>query len=221
MPDREPLDVLEAIHSTRAMRYFKPDPIPDEVLWEILDAAIRGPTGANVQNWGWLVIRDPELKRQMAETYSVGIIQAYGGERDGDEQRDGGDGERTPVGLNARDRRSVVHLAEHFAEVPVLIAAVLSGVRDGEGPGAGGGIYGAVQNLMLAARAHGLGSVLTGAGSAEAVRERLGLPEDTRVMAVIPMGYPSQGNFSQPRRRPVQEVVHWDSWGRQHNRPEA
>ena len=213
MPNREPLDVLEAIHSTRAMRYFKPDPIPDEVLWEILDAAIRGPTGGNVQNWGWLVIRDPEIKRQMEDIYRPSLVRAYGGERDGDEQG--------PVGLDARNRRSVVHLAEHFAEVPVIIAAVLSGLGDPEAPGAGGGIFGAVQNLMLAARAHGIGSVLTSSGSAEGVRDRLNLPEDARVMAVIPMGYPSQGNFSQPRRRPLEEVVHWDSWGSQHDRPRA
>ncbi len=221
MPDREPLDVLEAIHSTRAMRYFRPDPIPDEVLWEILDAAIRGPTGGNAQNWGWLVIRDPEIKRQMEDIYRPGLVQAYGGERDGDEQPAGGAIEQSPVGLDARNRRSVIHLAEHFAEVPVIIAAVLSGLGDREAPGDGGGIFGAVQNLMLAARAHGLGSVLTGAGSAEGVRDRLNLPEDARVMAVIPMGYPSQGNFSQPRRRPLEEVVHWDSWGLQHDRPEA
>ena len=227
MPDREPLDVLEAIHSTRAMRYLKPDPIPDEVLWEILDAAIRGPTGGNVQNWGWLVIRDPKLKRQMADIYRGGIVQSYGYERFGEEQL--ADGERIvgagiehgDVGIDERNRRSVIHLAEHFAEVPVIVVAVLRGVADGRGPGAGGGIYGAVQNLMLAARAHGLGSVLTSSDSAEGLRERLGLPEDARVMAVIPMGYPSRRNFSQPRRRPVEEVAHWDFWGRQHDRPES
>ena len=64
MPDREPLDVLDAIHSTRAMRYLKPDPIPDDLLWAILDAAIRGPTGGNTQGWGWVVVSSESICAQ-------------------------------------------------------------------------------------------------------------------------------------------------------------
>ena len=66
MADEPTISALEAIHSTRAIRRFKPDPIPEDVLWAILDAAIRGPTGANRQNWGWVVVRDAEAKRQIA-----------------------------------------------------------------------------------------------------------------------------------------------------------
>ena len=207
MADRPPLDVLEAIHSTRAMRYLSPEPIPDGVIWEILDAAIRAPTGGNEQGWGWLVIRDPETKRQMAEGYRAGIASSYGYDVVSDEKLPTGD-----TGIDARNRRAVVHLAENYADVPVFVAAILTGVGPDAGPGTGGGIYGAVQNLALAARAHGIGTVLTTGGITEAVRDRLGLPANARVMAVLPLGYPARGSFSQPRRRPVEEVVHWDRW---------
>jgi len=218
MADREVLDVLDAIHSTRAMRYFKPDPIPEDVLWEILDAAIRGPTGANSQSWGWIVIRDTELKRQLGDQYREFIRRAYGYDRVTDEELDAVSIESGSVGIDARNRRSVVHLGEHLAEAPVLIAATSTGITDRQSPGAGGGIFGAIQNLMLAARSFGIGSVLTGGQGIESMRENLRLPEDAVVMAVIPMGYPSQGNFSEPRRRPVEEVVHWDLWGSHQDR---
>ena len=60
--DEQPLTVLEALHSTPARRYLAPDPIPDDVLWAILDAAIRGPSGGNTQHWGWVVVTDQQVK---------------------------------------------------------------------------------------------------------------------------------------------------------------
>ena len=227
MPEREPLDVLDAIHSTRAMRYLKPDPIPDEVLWAILDAAIRGPTGGNNQGWGWLVVRDPELKRQIAEGYWAMLSRIYGYERFSDEELAGGrrilgravqEGE---TGIDARNRRAVIHLAEHFAEAPVIVAPVIENAAGGRDTRAGGAalgssIYGAVQNLMLAARAHGIGSVFTwGLDETSGFTELFGLPETARVMCLVPLGYPARGAFSQPRRQAVETVVHWDRWGRQ------
>ena len=232
MTKREPLDVLDAIQSTRAQRYLKPDPIPEPVLWEILDAAVRGPTGGNNQGWAWVVIRDPAIKQRIGAVYEERLKGAYGYERVSDEELAAGritrggvhEGE---VGIDVRNRRGVIHLAEHFAEAPVVVAPVVENATGGEntsraGAGLGSSIYGAVQNLMLAARAFEIGSVFTwGLDETSGFNELLGTPESARVMCLIPLGYLAQGSFSQPRRRPLGEVVHWDGWGKQVVRPGA
>ena len=231
MPDREPLDVLDAIHTTRAQRFLKPDPIPEDVIWEILDAAVRGPTGGNQQGWGWVVIRDQATKDAIAKIYSERLLAAYGYERVSDEELGtaritrGGVAEGE-IGIDARNRRGVVHLAEHFAEVPVIIAPVMrTAARMDDstrrsGAGLGGSIYGAVQNLMLAARAFDIGTVMTWTfDDSSGIGELLGLPENAFVMALIPLGYLEKGRFSQARRRPLGEVVHWDRWGDQRDAP--
>ena len=233
MSEREPLDVLDAIHSTRAQRYLKPDPIPEDVIWQILDAAIRGPTGGNQQGWGWVVIRDEATKQAIAKVYRERLTSAYGYERVSDADLGaaritrGGIAEGE-IGIDARNRRGVVHLAEHFAEVPVIVAPVMQTAarmaNDSRraGAGLGGSIYGAVQNLMLAARAFEIGSVLTWTLDDESgFNELLGLPDDSFVMALIPLGYLERGRFSQPRRKPLGEVVHWDRWGDQRDAPDS
>ena len=232
MSDREPLDVLEAIHTTRAQRYLKPDPIPEDVLWQILDAAIRGPTGGNQQGWGWVVIRDPAIKQKIAKIYAERLLAAYGYERVSDEELGTaritrGGVEEGEVGIDARNRRGVVHLAEHYAEVPVIVAPVMqTAARMSDntrraGAGLAGSIYGALQNLMLAARAFDIGSVMTWTLDEDSgINELLGLPENAFVMALIPLGYLERGRFSQARRRPVGEVVHWDRWGEQRDTPD-
>ena len=233
MPDREPLDVLDAIHTTRAQRFLKPDPIPEDVLWQVLDAAIRGPTGGNQQGWGWVVIRDPAIKQKIAKFYSERIMATYGYERVSDEDLGmaritRGGIEEGVIGIDARNRRGVVHLAEHFAEAPVIVAPVMqTAARMADstrrsGAGLGGSIYGAVQNLMLAARAFDVGTVMTWTLDEDSgINELLGLPENAFVMCLIPLGYLERGRFSQARRKPLGEVVHWDRWGEQRGAPES
>ena len=179
MPERESLDLFEALHSTRAMRYLKPDPIADEVLWEILDAAIRGPTGGNQQGWSWIVVRDAEVKQQIAAWYLEGWERAYGQRRDEILADD------SESGLGRVNFLSAEHLANNLADAPVWVFPVLHG-----GGRVGSSIYGAVQNLMLAARAYGIGSTLTSlyAGHEDDVSELLGLPEGAQTMALIPLG---------------------------------
>jgi len=213
MPDREPLDVLEAIHSTPARRYLSSDPIPDEVLWEILDAAIRGPTGGNSQGWGWVVVTDPEVKRQIQQWYLEGWNRAYGSRRE-EIMADPEGG-----GLGHRNFLSAEYLANHLADAPVWIIPVQRNA--GSNPRAGSSVYGAVQNLMLAARAHGIGATLTTlyAGHEDDVKQLLGLPDDAMTMGLIPLGYPARGRWAQPKRRPVDEVTHWGRWGAHAARP--
>ncbi len=140
MADRpEPLPVLDALHSTPARRYLSTEPVPDEIIWALLDAAIRGPTGGNRQGWGWVVVTDPAIKRPVAEWYLAGWDAACGRRR---EQilaaPPAADGLSRPSFLAAE------HLAGHIADAPVWIFPVLSAAGlpgDGDGVRAGGALH--------------------------------------------------------------------------------
>ncbi len=209
-PDR--LDLLEALRTTPSRRYLADTPIPDAVLWELLDTAVRGPSGGNRQSWGWVVVTDPEVRTRIASWYRQGWDAAYGVRRDEltDPGRDAAD-----TGLTPASYRATEHLAEHLAEAPVFVVPVLRNAADSTDKRLGASIYGAVQQLLLAARAYGIGGVLT---SLYLVGEQdidglLGLPEDAATMGLVPLGYPARGRWSTPRRQPVEQVVHWERWG--------
>jgi nitroreductase len=205
----QPLSALEALHSTPSRRYLAADPIPDDVLWAILDAAIRGPSGGNRQQWGWVVLTDQAVKEQVAVWYRANWDAAYGQYRDRILAGEGSS-DMSPRGFLGAE-----HLAHHLAEAPVWIFAVLRNAADAANPRVGSSIYGAVQQLCLAARAYGIGTSLTTlyGGHEDELRTLLGLPDDALTMALIPMGYPAQGRWAEPKRRPVEEVVHWNRWG--------
>ena len=216
-PAPEPLTVLEALHSTPARRYLAPDPIPDDVLWEILDAAIRGPSGGNTQYWGWVVVTDQDVKDRVAAWYRDNWEAAYGARR----EEILNPAAESPRGLTPRGFLGAEHLAHHLHEAPVWVFAVLRGAAGATSPRVGSSIYGAVQQLCLAARAYGIGTSLTTlyGGHEDELRELLGLPPDALTMALIPMGYPAKGRWAQPRRRPVEQVVHWNRWDEKRPRP--
>ena len=112
-----------------------------------------------------------------------------------------------------RQHKGVQHLTEHFHEAPVWIVACIDhGGRPG--PATGASIYPAVQNVLLAARALGLGATLTTRHTmfAAEVDAILGLPENVTALAIVPIGYPDRG-FSRVRRGPIEEVVYQDRWG--------
>ena len=219
------LDVIDAIFTTRSMRRLRTDSIPEWVLWAILDAAIRGPSSGNVQRWGWVVVSDDEVKAEIASWYRDAWNSL--GQRRGDRVR------RFASRVNpARSRRrsdtdpdadpnrsSGDHLANNMERAPVWIVVVQQGVSGEPGLVDGADVYGAVQNLMLAARKHGVGSTLTmlHRQREQDVARLLGLPDDAATVALIPLGYPT-GDFSTPRRRPVEEVTHWGRWGRHRER---
>lgn len=202
---REPMDVLEAIHTTRSMRRLKTDPIPDEVIREILEAAVRGPSGSNQQTWSFIVIRDPAIKKRVQELYYEAGKAYFASQQPSpdlsEEQR----------AVAARVRSSALHLAEHMHEAPVLIMCC---IRGKESFTLGSSIYPAVQNLMLAARAFGIGSTLTTIhrGRDSEVKELLNIPEDVHTAALIPLGYPT-GRWRQGPRKPLEEVVFADKYG--------
>jgi nitroreductase len=200
-------DFFEVIGTQRAMRRLKPDPVPEDYIKKVIWAATRAPSGGNRQGWRWLVIADPASKKKIQEWYHEGwskmTASGYGA------------GANLPEAerlSNERVMKSATYLAEHMHEVPVLILACsLTGNGDIT---AGSSIYPAVQNLMLAARALGLGTALTTVhrGWQKEIRELFGIPESVETAALIPLGWP-KGRFGSGFRKPVEDVTYWEKWG--------
>ncbi len=204
------MDLFEAINTQRAMRRLKPDPVPEELIWKVLEAAIRAPSGGNRQPWNFIVIRDAETKKKIAGWYLDAWNKTYAAAREA----------MTANPDMAKTFASADHLANHLAEVPVLIIATVQQSGVAAVSTAGASIYPAVQNLMLAARALGLGTTLTTLHRAHEpeVKELLGIPEEVETMTLIPLGWP-QGKFGAGPRLPVEKVTYWDKWRATKERP--
>ena len=201
------ISLFEAIHTQRAIRRFSSEPVDDDLIRRMIAAAVRAPSGTNRQPWAFLVVRDPEKKRQIAGYYHRAWEAAFGHRKPGD-------------GVSPQVYRSARHLAENMADVPVLIIVCMV-YGEGERRRApsitdGSSIYPAVQNLMLAARALGLGTALTSMHrryEAE-IKSLLGIPDHVETAALIPVGYPGHGDhFGGSVRRPAEEVTFHESWG--------
>jgi len=218
----EEMGIFQAMHTARALRRLKPDPVPDDLVAKVLDAGVRAPTGSNLQNWRFIVIKDRERRRQIAELYRTSIEiagRAYANRK------------LPPHMTKERQQKmmsAAMYLAEHFAEVPVLILAWLQLTHEQENPNlpadeipifqrlSGGSIFPAVQNMIVAARALGLGTVLTTvlAYKEPEVRKILNAPADMRLFAALPIGYPIEGHGHRPvRRLPLSEVTYLDTYG--------
>ncbi len=205
--------LFEIMYTCRAMRRLKPDPVPEALLLKLVEAACQAPSGSNAQNGRWIVVRDPAQKAKLAEL-NMKTFQVYtgpGGARAASMPH-------TTDEARARMLEAVRWQAEHFAEVPAHIVACLEmgdRARDSfsAGAGAGGSVWPGVQNLLLAARALGLGATPTTFAIADrrAAKEVLGLPENIEPFCLIPVGYPL-GKFGPVTRRPVSEVMRWDRW---------
>ena len=204
------MDFFEVANTQRAMRRLHSDPIADEELWTILDAATKAPNGGNRQPWNFVVIRDVASKTKIAAWYLEAWNKAYGG------------GIRDAMLADAnmsKTWKSADYLANHMAEVPVLVLATIKKDMVAIGPTLGASIYPAVQNLMLAARAIGLGTALTTLHKMHEadVKQLLGIPDDVETMALIPVGRP-KGQFGPVNRMPAEKVVYWDGWGQRRER---
>ncbi|NOT58249.1 MAG: hypothetical protein HOP18_26905 [Deltaproteobacteria bacterium] len=208
--------IFEIIHSTRAMRRLKPDPIPEATLKKIVDAGIRAPSGGNVQDWAFVLVRDPELKRFLRDYYwnTWQTLRA---------QSSLSSTEGIPP-AQIRMYNAASDLAAHLDEAPVILLACVQQEYSPVAPlnkrasklAVYGSIFPAVQNILLSCRALGIGATLTTIHSffEDTLKQRIGIPETMEVAAMIPMGYP-QGKFGPVSRRPVEEVIHWDRWGNQ------
>ncbi|HEY3695429.1 nitroreductase family protein [Phenylobacterium sp.] len=203
--------LFDTIFSTRAMRRLKPDPVADALIEQILRAGQAAPSGSNSQAWGFLVVRDPEIKKAVQAHYQR-AYDAYASKHYAAQLA------ALPPGEDRdkleRQTKAVAHLTEHFHEAPVWIVACQQVGPQGAGASSGASIYPAVQNMLLAARALGLGSTLTARHMAygKEVDAVFGLPEGVVSFAILPIGYPL-GNFGPIRRGPLSAVTHLDRWG--------
>ena len=199
--ERFPISLGEAIFSLRAIRRVKPDPIPEEDLRDILTAAIQAPNGGNAQPWHFLVVRDPELRRQLGALYR----EAWWAKR-----ADQGIHGPEDIDQSNGTMVSAMRLADEFGEAPVIV--LLCATEQGAGPMAS--VIPSVQNLLLAARALGIGGTITTLHAVvdERARELLGIPDEAQIVYAVPLGYP-KGNFGPVTRKPLAEVASVDRWG--------
>ena len=186
----------EAIFTQRSIRRFRPDPIPLADIHLIVEAAVRAPNGGNQQLARFLVVNDRERIRDFGALYR----EAWWAKR-----RD--EGFRQPEDLPARFHPAA-GLADAMSEVPCIVFALA--VHDGPPDS----VIPAVQNLMLAARAIGIGSVPTTLHPSVMARfrEMFGIPDDVGFHFCVPLGYP-QGNFGPNVRKPTSETTFLNGWG--------
>ncbi len=196
---REPLG--DVMFSMRAIRRFKPDPVSDEDIRTLLEAAIQGPSPSNRQAWHFLVVRDAEQRRKFGEIYR----RAWWAKR-----KDAGINGPEDIPEADRVARSAMRLADDFGAVPavILVCATTPTVLDMTGA------IPATQNLLLAARALGLGATITNLHPSveQEVRDLFAMPEGARVVYAVPVGYP-RGKFGPVTRKPLEDVASRDRWG--------
>ena len=205
------IKLFEAIYHMRAMRRLKPDPVPDDLIRKIIDAGLRAPTGGDVQNWRFIVVKDPSIKKKLQAVYRRAfdvVISRY---------RSNPPPPGKTEAQKQRMLKAVEYLTDHFHEAPVLIVCCL--LNDmartmGLAKMSGASIYPSVQNMLLAARALGLGSVLTTRHLLyeQDVKEALGLPENAETFAILPIGWPI-GKFGTVSREPTEKVTFLNKWG--------
>ncbi|PWT79997.1 MAG: nitroreductase [Acidobacteria bacterium] len=221
------IGLFEAMYSARALRRFKADPVPEEVLTRILDAAIRAPSAGNAQNWTFIVVRDREQRQRLADIYrrASNIVEQFYAARG------------RPAHLSDEQYRRLMasgsYLWSHMNEAPVLLVPCLKLVALSPLPAttvpvevqakyqelrlnrlSGASIYPAIQNIILACRALGLGTLITTNHTLleEEVAAVLSLPAEIRTYALMPIGYP-RDKFGPVSRRPAEEVACADRYG--------
>jgi nitroreductase len=193
------VDVFEAIRTTRAMRRLDSSrEVSDDDIRTIVEAATKAGSAGNRQPVRWLVVRDAEKRRQLGELYRECVEPLL---------RDDVERAKTDPATATR-LKSTRHLARHLGEAPLLVLACAAGQVDAA-------VFVGVQNLMLAARALGLGTTLTTSHrcNEEKVKALLGIPADINTFCLIPVGYPL-GRWGEAQRRPVEELAYRDDWGR-------
>lgn len=210
------MELTEAMRTTFACREFTDEPVSDEVLHRILDVARFAPSGGNRQGGHVVVVRDPAVRRRLGElvqpTLRVYAAQAAAGETPFNSVHP------TAIDVEAalRTPTDILPMFDHLDEVPVVLVVTVDLAKvasvdkdlDRVGLDTGASIYPLVWNILLAARAEGLGGVLTTLiGPAEAdVQALLGLPDSHAIAALIPLGRPVK-QLTRLRRRPVEEFV--------------
>jgi nitroreductase len=217
------ITLFDAMFSARALRRLKPDPVPDEMISKIIEAGTQAASGGSEQHWLFVVVKDPAQRKRIAEIYpqALAVMGPYLKTA------------KIPAHLSEKQRNLIMkgagYLFQHLAEVPVLIFACLK-PQEGVDPAIlppevlaqtgwtdrllGASIYPAVQNMILACRALGLGTVLTFLHTLKEddIKRVLGLPREISTYAMLPVGYPID-KFGPVKRKPVREVTCLDRYG--------
>lgn len=194
------------MYTSRALRRFKPDPVPEDVVFQLIDAAIRAPTGHNSQDWRFIVVTDPDAKAKMQEWSQRAWTIAF-------------PDYQTQDAIDALPRtqrlsiQSVKDLANTLASVPLIV--VVCGLR-GKHSSPGGSHFPAVQNMLLAARALGLGGSIFNLPmvGGDGMYELLGIPESNEIYCCVPIGYPTD-RPGPLRRKPVKKVAYLEQFGQE------
>ena len=192
-PKEEPMDLFEAIKTRRSVRKYADKPVEDEKLEAVLEAVRLAPSWANMQCWRMVVVRDAKVKETLSD---LSYVESY----------------FSPKGYKANPSKKAL------AEAPMVIVLCAE-------PQQSGAIWGqnyylvdagiASENLMLAARAQGLGTVFVGVYDEVKVKGILNIPANVRVVGLFPLGYPAAEQTAGPPRKPMQEICFRGMWGEQ------
>ena len=199
------MDVFEAIGTCRAIRQLKPDPVPADLVDQVLWAATRAPSPGNSQGWDFVVVDEPEPKARIAAAVRAAMAERVAAMPRSDRT--------TRLMLDGTAR-----LIDTLDQAPVLIFVAGPVIYPPGAPSerfTWSALYPAAQNILIAARALGLGTTFTTLHmvAEPTVREVLGIPADIKIAAMIPLGWPD-AKFGPVNRRPVAEFVHRNRWGR-------
>ena len=199
----EDVPLLEGIRTTRAIRRLAPDPVPPELIRKVCEAGTFAPSGGNRQPWIFLAVTDAEGRAFVGERYRRAFHAYIGPALEAARDPDFPDARR-------RNIHAALHLADHLHEAPVLLF-VAGRTRRGEPQLQA--LFPAIQNVLLACRAVGLGASLTTVHRAhgEEIDRWLGLPEHTPSCALLPIGWP-RGRYARPPRRSVDACLYWERY---------
>ncbi|MGZ4786746.1 MAG: nitroreductase family protein [Acidimicrobiales bacterium] len=218
--EAEPVGLLDGIMTTRAMRRYTDEPVTDDEIWTCLRAAVQAPSGGNIQPYQFVVVRDPDVKQRLGQVY-LRAWERYGAATEaamGDRFPNEATRQAWQRNVSASD-----HLARHLGEAPALVLVLMPDIEmtvaDDDGVMDVGptyaSVYPAVQNFVLAARALGLGTVLTTVYRIheDEVRQICDIPDRYQVVALLPLGRP-RGTFGvAPRARGAEAITSWDRYG--------
>jgi nitroreductase len=204
----EDVPLLEGIRTARAIRRLKPDPVPKALIRKVCEAGTFAPSGGNRQPWMFIAVTEPERRAWVADRYRPAFHRYIAPALEAARSPDHPEAKR-------RNMRAALHLADHLHEAPVLLF-VAGWTRRGRPQLQA--LYPAVQNVLLACRAVGLGASLTTLhrSFADELDPWLGLPPEQPTCAMLPIGWP-RGRHGRPPRRSVDTCLHWERFDPERN----
>jgi nitroreductase len=194
------MELAEVMRTAASTRRHRPDPVPDEIIYRVLDNARFAPSGGNRQGWRVIVIRDPGVRGKVSELYRKSWYEFH-----------------APLFVPAGEQPPPNYYADHLHLVPVhlvvlvaldAITTTIEAIDTGRVTG-GAGIYPFVQNLVLAIRNEGLGTTLTTVlvPVEDEVRELLRIPDRYRIAAHLGVGWPQAPIPTRLSRKPVEDFT--------------